>query len=161
MTLENNAIVTIYTDGACLGNPGPGGWGAVLLYGDHRREISGGYRRTTNNRMELLAVIEALSHLKTPTSAEVFTDSKYLHDAVNKGWLGKWQRNGWQTSEKKPVKNQDLWLRLDALLKTHGVRFCWVRGHAGDPENECCDRLASTAALGADLPEDGVYVRGG
>lgn len=161
MTVENKGIVTIYTDGACLGNPGPGGWGAVLLYGDHRREIFGGYRRTTNNRMELLAVIEALSHLKTPASVEVFTDSKYLHDAVNKDWLGKWQRNGWQTSGKMPVKNQDLWLRLDALLKIHGVRFCWVRGHAGDPENECCDRLAGTAALGADLPEDGEYVRGG
>ena len=158
---ENKVIVTIYTDGACLGNPGPGGWGAVLLFGDQRREISGGYRRTTNNRMELLAVIQALECLKTSSSVKVLTDSKYLHDAVNKGWLARWRRNGWQTTEKKPVKNRDLWLRLDALLETHKVRFCWVRGHAGDPENECCDRLAGAAALGADLSEDEEYVRGG
>ncbi len=152
--------ITIYADGACLGNPGPGGWGAVLLDGLQRKEISGGFRRTTNNRMELLAVIQALELLQRRRSVEVFTDSKYLHDAVNKGWLVKWRRNGWQTSERKSVKNQDLWLRLDALLQKHDVRFIWVRGHAGDPENERCDCLAGTAALGPGLAEDEEYVRG-
>lgn len=152
--------VTIYTDGACLGNPGPGGWGAVLLDGGRRREISGGFQRTTNNRMELLAVIQALELLQRGSTVEVVTDSKYLHDAVSKGWLVKWRRNGWQTSERKPVKNQDLWLRLDALLQKHDVRFAWVRGHAGDPENERCDRLAGAAALGQGLAEDEKYVRG-
>lgn len=159
MTSATGTVVTIFTDGACLGNPGPGGWGAVLLSGKHRREVSEGFRLTTNNRMELLAVIRALESLKRPSAAEVFTDSKYLHDAVNKGWLARWQRNGWQTAEKKPVKNQDLWLRLDALLKRHRVRFSWVRGHAGNPENERCDRLAKAAALGPELFEDEEYVR--
>jgi ribonuclease HI len=111
--------------------------------------------------MEMLAVIEALACLKGPRSVEVFTDSKYLHDAVNKGWLSKWRRNGWQTAQKKPVKNQDLWVRLDALLSTHKVRLRWVRGHSGDAENECCDRLAGAAALREDLPEDASYVRSG
>lgn len=152
--------VTIYADGACLGNPGPGGWGAVLLDGGPRKEISGGFRRTTNNRMELLAVIQALESLQKVSSVDVFTDSKYLHDAVNKGWLVKWRRNGWQTSERKPVKNQDLWLRLNALLQKHDVRFAWVRGHAGDPENERSDRLAGAAALVPGLAEDEEYMRG-
>lgn len=151
---NDHSAVTIYTDGACLGNPGPGGWGAVLLFGTHRREISGGYRLTTNNRMELLAVIRALECLKYPCTVLVHTDSLYLHDAVTKGWLARWRGNGWQTSAKKPVKNQDLWQRLDALLKVHEVRFSWVRGHAGNPENERCDRLAGTAAKETDLPED-------
>jgi len=160
VTVEKNSQVAIYSDGACLGNPGPGGWAAVLLCGGHRREISGGYRRTTNNRMELLAVVEALECLKASCSVTVFTDSRYLHDAVNKGWLAKWRGNGWLTSEKKPVKNRDLWVRLDILLKAHKVRFFWVRGHAGDPENECCDRLAKAAAMCENLPEDMVYARG-
>lgn len=153
--------VIIYTDGACLGNPGPGGWGAVLLYQGHRREISGGHRKTTNNRMEMLAVIKALEYLKRPGLAEVYTDSRYLHDAVNMGWLARWQRNGWRTADKKAVKNKDLWLRLDALLQEHEVSFCWVRGHHGNAENERCDRLAGEAALGENLPEDEGYVSGG
>jgi ribonuclease HI len=110
--------------------------------------------------MELLAVIQALELLQRPSSVEVFTDSKYLHDAVNKGWLVKWRHNGWQTSANKPVKNQDLWLRLNVLLERHEVRFAWVRGHAGDPENERCNTLAGAAALGPDLAEDDEYVRG-
>lgn len=153
--------VTIYTDGACLGNPGPGGWGAVLLSGGHRREISGGCRLSTNNRMEMLALIRALEGLKKKCAVQVYTDSRYLHDAVSRKWLSRWRRNGWRTSEKKPVKNQDLWLRLDALLGAHDVRFSWVRGHAGNPENERCDRLAAAAAQQPDLPEDEGYAQGG
>lgn len=148
----------IYTDGACLGNPGPGGWAAVLIDQDQRRELSGGYQRTTNNRMELLAVIEALEIFPPHTPADLYTDSKYLHDAVNKGWLRKWKRNGWRTADKREVKNQDLWLRLDALLADRDVELHWVRGHAGNPENECCDRLASAAALEPGLPVDAGYI---
>lgn len=159
MTSDAVNGVTIFTDGACLGNPGPGGWAAVLLCAGCRREISGGYRRTTNNRMELLAVIRALECLKYSCFVEVHTDSKYLHDAVNKGWLAKWQRNGWMTSGKKPVKNQDLWQNLDVLLRMHNVCFGWVRGHAGNPENERCDALAGTAAVAANLPEDEGYLK--
>lgn len=152
-------IVKIYTDGACLGNPGPGGWGAVVIDVHQRHELSGGYGLTTNNRMELLAVIEALTLLTGRDSVELYTDSKYIHDAVEKGWLAKWKRNGWQTADKKAVKNQDLWRRIDALLQAHDVQFHWVRGHSGNPENECCDRLAGAAAQGKDLPQDDGYVK--
>ncbi len=146
--------VTAYTDGSCLGNPGPGGWAAVLLWNDHRKELTGGFRLTTNNRMEILAAIEALSALKRPTRMELYTDSRYLCDAVEKRWLANWQRNGWKTSDKKPVKNKDLWMRLIPLLKTNQVVFHWVRGHSGHPENERCDVLAKQAASGGSLSED-------
>ncbi len=149
--------VTAYTAGACLGNPGPGGYGAVLLFGDTRRELSGGFSPTTNNRMELLAVIEALSALKQACRVELYTDSKYVRDAIEKGWLNGWKRNGWKTAAKKPVKNRDLWTRLSPLLEAHDVRFHWVRGHSGVPENERCDALASAEARKAGLPRDEGY----
>ncbi|WP_243544737.1 ribonuclease HI [Pseudodesulfovibrio tunisiensis] len=146
--------VTIYTDGSCLGNPGPGGYGAVLVYGDNRKELSQGYRNTTNNRMELLAVITALDSLTRSCSVDLYTDSKYVQQAITKDWLGNWQKNGWKTSAKKPVKNQDLWQRLLPLIKKHDVSFRWVKGHAGHPENERCDDLARTAASGSYLLDD-------
>lgn len=150
--------VTLYTDGSCLGNPGPGGYGAVLLYGDeHRKELSQGYRLTTNNRMELLAVIEGLSTLTRPCEVELYTDSKYVQQAITKRWLVNWQKNGWKTAAKKPVKNQDLWRRLMPQLEKHTIDFRWVKGHSGHPENERCDELARTAASGRDLLEDPEY----
>ncbi|WP_045222163.1 ribonuclease HI [Desulfonatronum thioautotrophicum] len=157
--MSEQNMTRIYTDGACLGNPGPGGWGAVVIEDDQRRELSGGYGLTTNNRMELLAVIEALSLLAGRAAVELYTDSKYIHDAVEKGWLAKWKRNGWRTADKKAVKNQDLWLQIDALLSKHDVHFHWVRGHSGNPENECCDKLAGIAAQGRNLPKDSGYAR--
>jgi ribonuclease HI len=149
--------VIIHTDGACLGNPGPGGYAAVIESNGDRREISAGYRSTTNNRMELLAVIEALDSLARPSGVELYTDSKYVGDAVEKGWLKSWQRNGWKTAAKTPVKNQDLWRRLMPLLETHTVRFHWLRGHAGHAQNERCDVLARTAATARGLQRDEVY----
>lgn len=134
--------VEIFTDGACSGNPGPGGWGAVLRYGSAEKELSGGAADTTNNRMELSAVIAALSALKEPCKVTLTSDSKYVIDAVTKGWAKKWQANGWVKSDKKPALNADLWKKLLALLEKHDVRFVWVKGHAGHPENERCDRLA-------------------
>ena len=134
--------VEIFTDGACSGNPGPGGWGAVLRYGSAEKELSGGAADTTNNRMELSAVIAALSALKEPCKVTLTSDSKYVIDAVTKGWAKKWQANGWVKSDKKPALNADLWEKLLALLENHDVRFVWVKGHAGHPENERCDRLA-------------------
>jgi ribonuclease HI len=147
-------LVTLYTDGACLGNPGPGGWGALLLMGDARKELSGGYKLTTNNRMEVLAAIEGLASLKRPCRVELYTDSKYLRDAVEKNWLKSWLRNGWLTAAKKPVKNQDLWERLLVLLSTHKVTLHWVPGHSGHPHNERCDALARAAAQTRNLPVD-------
>ena len=149
--------VTIFTDGACLGNPGPGGYGAVLAFGDGKRELSGGFRLTTNNRMELLAVIEALSSLDAPCQVSLTTDSRYVHDAIEKRWLASWQKKGWVNAEKKPVKNQDLWRRLIPLLATHKVKFSWVRGHTGNPDNERCDVLAKSAANRSGLPADTGY----
>ena len=134
--------VEIFTDGACSGNPGPGGWGAVLCYGSAEKELSGGAADTTNNRMELSAVIAALSALKEPCKVTLTSDSKYVIDAVTKGWAKKWQANGWVKSDKKPALNADLWEKLLTLLEKHDVRFVWVKGHAGHPENERCDRLA-------------------
>ena len=134
--------VEIFTDGACSGNPGPGGWGAVLRYGSAEKELSGGAADTTNNRMELSAVIAALSALKEPCKVTLTSDSKYVIDAVTKGWAKKWQANGWVKSDKKPALNADLWEKLLALLEKHDVRFVWVKGHAGHLENERCDRLA-------------------
>ena len=134
--------VEIFTDGACSGNPGPGGWGAVLRYGSAEKELSGGAADTTNNRMELSAVIAALTALKEPCKVTLTSDSKYVIDAVTKGWAKKWQANGWVKSDKKPALNADLWEKLLVLLEKHDVRFVWVKGHAGHPENERCDRLA-------------------
>lgn len=148
--------VTIYTDGSCLGNPGPGGWAAILqLDGtEHRRELSGGARLTTNNRMELNAVLEALGTLREPCAVALYTDSQYVCHAVSKGWLRGWKKKNWIKSDKKPVKNVDLWRRLPALLQRHEVTFHWLRGHAGHAENERCDELARSVAARADLPED-------
>lgn len=134
--------VEIFTDGACSGNPGPGGWGAVLRYNGREKEISGGEKNTTNNRMELTAVIEALSKLKEPCKVILTTDSKYVSDGIGKGWAISWQQNGWRKADKKPALNPDLWERLLELLKIHNVTINWVKGHAGHPENERCDQLA-------------------
>lgn len=135
-------LVTIYTDGACKGNPGPGGWGALLTYGKHQREIYGGEPDTTNNRMELLAAIKALEALKRPCQVELFTDSQYLRQGIN-SWLANWLKNNWKTANKKPVKNQDLWQQLHQLNQKHHIQWQWVKGHAGDPGNEKADELAN------------------
>ncbi len=134
--------VIIYTDGACSGNPGPGGWGAVLKYGEHRRELCGGEKNTTNNRMELTAVIESLSALKEPCIVELYSDSKYIIDAVTKGWAVRWRDNGWKRNKKEAALNPDLWQKLLELLELHQVNWHWVKGHAGEAENERCDFLA-------------------
>ncbi len=147
-------IVTIHTDGSCLGNPGPGGWAAVLRYGDHRRELSGGFARTTNNRMEILGVVRALETLNETCSVDLHTDSQYVAKAITERWLANWQRNGWRTAAKKPVKNQDLWQMLAPLLTRHTVRFHWLKGHAGHPENERCDELARAEASRPGQPPD-------
>ena len=134
--------VTIYTDGSCSGNPGPGGWGAILKYGEHEKELSGGAQETTNNRMELTAVIEALKLLKEPCEVELWSDSKYVVDAVDKGWVYGWQKKGWRKADNKPALNVDLWEILLLLLKTHDVRWHWVKGHAENEYNNRCDALA-------------------
>ena len=134
--------IKIYTDGACSGNPGPGGWGAVLEYGEHKKELSGGEKETTNNKMELTAVIKALSALKEPCKVILTTDSKYVCDSVTKGWVYSWQKNNWRKADKKPALNIELWEQLLPLLETHQVEFVWVKGHAGHPQNERCDALA-------------------
>jgi len=133
--------VIIYSDGACSGNPGPGGWGAVLIYGDKRREISGGEPLTTNNRMELRAAAEALAALKRPTCAELHTDSEYLRKGITE-WITKWKANGWKTAGREPVKNADLWRLLDEARQRHKISWHWVKGHAGEAENERADELA-------------------
>ena len=140
--------VTIHTDGACSGNPGPGGFGAILAWNDHVKEIKGGEPHTTNNRMELMAAITALEALKVPCSVDLYTDSQYLRGGIT-GWIDQWKRNGWRTSDRKPVKNIDLWQRLDAALKSHEVRWHWVRGHAGHDLNEQADRLAQQGLIEA------------
>jgi ribonuclease HI len=134
--------IHLYTDGACSGNPGPGGWAAVLQFGGKEKELCGGEPETTNNRMELTAVIEGLSALKEPCRVEITSDSKYVIDSVTKGWVYGWQKRGWVKSDKKPALNVDLWERLLPLLKTHDVHFHWIRGHSGHPQNERCDKLA-------------------
>lgn len=134
--------VQLYTDGACSGNPGPGGWGAILRFGSVEKELSGGEENTTNNRMELTAVIMGLSALKEPCEVTLVTDSKYVADGVTKGWAESWRKNGWRKADKKPALNSDLWEKLLKLLKVHKVEINWVKGHAGHPENERCDRLA-------------------
>lgn len=133
--------IEIYTDGACSGNPGPGGWGAVLRYNGHEKEICGGEYDTTNNRMEMMAVIEALSALKKHSTVDLYTDSKYVQQGVHE-WMEGWKAKGWRTAAKKPVKNEDLWKRIDSLVNDHKVTFHWIKGHAGHPENERADELA-------------------
>lgn len=134
--------VTIYTDGACKGNPGPGGWGALLMFGEHQKELFGGESETTNNRMELQAAIEALEALTRPCKVHLITDSVYMKDGITK-WIGNWRRKGWKTAAGKPVKNRELWERLDKAIGQHEVHWGWVKGHAGDPGNEKADELAN------------------
>lgn len=151
--------VTIYTDGASSGNPGPGGYGTVVLYVDpkgqeHRREYSGGYKKTTNNRMELMGAIVGLEALIRPCLVDLYSDSQYLVRAVNDHWIDGWKKKGWKRGKNSPVKNLDLWLRLLDAMKPHQVTYHWVKGHAGNPENERCDKLAVEASQGDNLPED-------
>lgn len=139
--MSDDKRVVIYTDGACSGNPGPGGWGAILIWGEHRKELSGGEANTTNNRMELRAAIEALQALKKSVAIDLYTDSQYVKNGIT-NWIHGWKRNGWKTSDKKPVKNAELWQQLDEALQRHDVSWHWVKGHAGHPENERADELA-------------------
>ena len=143
---ENLKTVNIYTDGACSGNPGPGGWGAILEYGGHKKEMRGYVAGTTNNRMEMMAAIAALEALKKPCDVELHSDSKYLTDAFNAGWISGWVRRGWKKSDGKPVLNPDLWKRLLDAAAPHRITWIWVKGHDGNELNERCDRLATAAA---------------
>ncbi|MEJ7925533.1 ribonuclease HI [Sphingobium sp. AN641] len=145
MDSERLPSVEIFTDGACKGNPGPGGWGAVLRFGDSEKELSGGEPLTTNNRMEMMAAVEALNALKKPCRVTLHTDSKYVMDGITK-WVFGWQKNGWKTADRKPVKNGEIWQALLAATARHQVTWKWVKGHAGHPENERADKLASAAA---------------
>lgn len=140
---ETKRFVEIFTDGACSGNPGPGGWGVVLRYGKAEKELSGGEENTTNNRMELTAAIKGLSALKEPCVVKLVTDSKYVADGINQGWAASWRKNGWRKADKKPAQNIELWEELLNLLDIHDVKIEWVKGHAGHPENERCDALAT------------------
>ena len=146
--------VEIYTDGACKGNPGPGGYGVILISGERKKELSGGFRKTTNNRMELLACIVGLEALKKPCNITLTSDSKYVVNAIEKGWAKKWRSKGWMLTPSKPAKNSDLWMQLLDLCEKHSVRFEWVKGHNEHPENERCDELAVEAAAGKELPVD-------
>ena len=150
--------IQMYTDGSCLGNPGPGGYGAVLVYKQHRKELSGGYRLTTNNRMELMAAIAGLEALSDDCTVELTTDSQYVRQGITQ-WITGWKRNNWKTAAKAPVKNVDLWKRLDELCQRHHVTWHWVKGHSGHPENERCDDLAREAALNDAHHEDTGYSR--
>lgn len=138
--------VDIYSDGACKGNPGTGGWGSIIVYKNTEKELCGGEKQTTNNRMELIAIISALSILKEPCNVTITTDSKYVVDAIEKSWLSNWEKNNWIKSDRKPVLNVDLWKRLLELLDVHQVRFTWIKGHSGHAYNERCDKLASDYA---------------
>ena len=147
--------VTIYTDGACSGNPGPGGYGAVMIHGQHRKEISGGEAETTNNRMEMMAVIIGLEALKQPCQVDLYSDSRYVVDAIEKGWVTRWKQNNWMRNKKEAALNVDLWERMLSLLSAHKVSFHWVKGHAGHPENERCDELARLAITQIPTPYKG------
>jgi len=158
MTQQSTLIsVDVYTDGACKGNPGPGGYGVILRCGEHGKELHGGRRRTTNNRMELLACVEALRALKSACDVTIHSDSKYIVNAFSKGWAERWRRNGWKRNKHDKAENADLWAEFLTLSDQHRVRFEWVRGHSGHPENERCDQLATTAAALHDLPPDLAY----
>ncbi|WP_026375043.1 ribonuclease HI [Aestuariibacter salexigens] len=150
--------VEIFTDGSCLGNPGPGGYGAVMLYNKHRKELSGGFANTTNNRMELLAAIMALKTLRETCQVNLTTDSQYVKNGINQ-WIHNWRKNGWRTADKKPVKNVDLWQQLDEQVSRHHITWHWVKGHSGHAENERCDQLAREAAQQPDLPEDSGFAQ--
>lgn len=158
--MRSPAVVEIFTDGACVGNPGQGGYAAILKMGERRREISGGFRETTNNRMELMAAIVGLEALKKPCRVKLYSDSRYLVDAYNKGDVRRWQANGWMRTRREAAENVDLWERLLELCAVHQVEMVWVEGHAGHPENERCDRLATSAAQGKDLPPDAAFEAG-
>jgi ribonuclease HI len=149
--------IEIFTDGACTGNPGPGGYGVIVTQGGESKELSGGFRRTTNNRMELIAAIVGLQALESPSKVTLYTDSQYLANGISKGWAKKWRSNNWMRTPKDPAINPDLWATLLDLCDWHQVTFQWVRGHAGHTENERCDRLSVAAAGGRDLPPDHVY----
>lgn len=153
----NKPEVTIYTDGACTGNPGPGGYGVVLLFNGKRKELSGGFARTTNNRMELTAAIEGLKALPRPSKVRLYSDSRYLVDAMTKGWARQWRARNWRRSGREKALNPDLWSQLLDLTDRHEVEFIWVQGHAGNKENERCDRLSVQAAQGKRLPPDPGY----
>ena len=157
-TMQLKAI-TLYTDGACNGNPGPGGYGTVLSWKQHRKELSGGFRLTTNNRMEIMAAIVGLQALKRRCAVKFYTDSKYLVNGMTKGWVHRWQANGWYRNKEERAVNIDLWQQMLDLCSQHEVAFEWVKGHAGNPENERCDHLATTAAQKRDLPADSAYER--
>ena len=137
--------VVIYTDGACVGNPGPGGYGAIIIFNQHRKELFGGEVQTTNNRMEMMGAIAALEALKEPCKVKLFSDSRYVVDGIDKGWAKKWQANGWRRNKRDPALNVDLWQRMLDVLEKHDATFLWVKGHAGNPENERCDTLARMA----------------
>ncbi|MDD2341918.1 MAG: ribonuclease HI [Tolumonas sp.] len=141
--------ITLYTDGSCLGNPGPGGYAAVLIYKQHRKELAQGYELTTNNRMELMAAIAGLQSLSEPCQVKLTTDSQYVRQGITQ-WIHGWKKKGWKTANREPVKNVDLWLLLDSEIQRHDVEWFWVKGHSGHPENERCDELARNAALAAD-----------
>nr|WP_088328444.1 ribonuclease HI [Lacimicrobium sp. SS2-24] len=145
--------IKVFTDGSCLGNPGPGGYGVVMKYNHHVKELSQGYRLTTNNRMEMMAAVAGLDSLKEPCEVHLTTDSQYLRQGINQ-WIHNWRKNGWRTADKKPVKNVDLWQLLDTLSQKHKVHWHWVKGHSGHTENERCDELARSAAEGSGLIED-------
>ena len=155
--LTQMKTVDLYTDGACRGNPGPGGYGVVLIYGKHRKELSAGFRWTTNNRMELTALTKALLTLKEPCRLRIFSDSKYLLDSLRGKWTLKWKKNGWRTATRQPVLNRDLWQELDRLLPTHEPDYLWVKGHALNAENNRCDSLAAAAANSKHLLVDEAY----
>ena len=157
--MEKAKHVTIYTDGACLGNPGPGGYGVVLLYQGNRRELSGGYRKTTNNRMEIIAAITGLEVLKEKCRVTLYSDSEYLVKAMSKGWVQRWRTNSWKRNKRDQVLNPDLWKKLLQLCEYHNVRFSWVKGHAGSLENMRCDELAVQAAGQPNLPVDEGYIK--
>jgi ribonuclease HI len=150
--------VTIYTDGACIGNPGPGGYGAMLIYQGRRRELSGGFRRTTNNRMEIMAAIVALAALREKCRVTLYSDSEYLVKAISRGWVERWRANGWKRNRREKALNVDLWERLLRLYEYHDVQFTWVKGHAETQENIRCDELAMQAAQQPDLPVDEGYI---
>ena len=149
--------VIIHTDGACSGNPGPGGFGCVLRYNENRRELSGGFRKTTNNRMEIIAAVRGLEALKFPCSVKLYSDSKYLVNAIEKGWAKRWRANNWKRNKTESAKNPDLWKILLELCTVHQVKFIWVKGHASNKENNRCDELAVAAATGRELPADSAF----